>query len=155
MFLTEESLALVSSLAEAIIPETDTPGAITAGVPEYIDMILAEFSDDVERIRIRTQLEELGVSLRSIGARTLNDLTEKRRIAIVGALDAQAFGTGSTGGVPFDLPTGDPPLMRTIKAWTVAGYYTSEAGALEELHQPPFGLYRGDIPFDDVGRTWA
>lgn len=155
-FLSEDAFALVASLADAIIPETDTPGAAQAGVPEYIDMILAEFSEDAERVRVRTQLEELSAALRSIGARTLDDLPADRRLAVMSALDTQAFGGGEAGvDAPFDLPAGDPPLLRTIKAWTVAGYYTSEVGALEELHQPPFGLYHGDIPFEEVGKTWA
>lgn len=157
-FLSEDAFALVRGLADAIIPETDTPGAAQAGVPEYIDMILAEFSGDEERVRVRTQLRELGAALRSMDARTLDDLPAERRLAVMSALDEQAFGdSGGDAAVdaPFDLPGGDPPLLRTIKAWTVAGYYTSEVGALEELHQPPFGLYRGDIPFEEVGKTWA
>jgi hypothetical protein len=41
-FLTEEQAALVSELAEIIIPKTDTPGAIDAGVPAFIDGMLKE-----------------------------------------------------------------------------------------------------------------
>lgn len=157
-FLSGNAFALVESLADAIIPETDTPGAVQAGVPAYIDMILAEFSEDAERQRIRTQLEELGAGLRTVDARTLADLDADRRLSVLSALDAQAFGDAdrtATDEPPFDMPAGDPPLMRTIKAWTVAGYYTSEVGALVELHQPPFGMFRGDIPFEEVGKTWA
>lgn len=156
-FLSKDAFALVRGLADAIIPATDTPGAVQAGVPAYIDMILAEFSEDAERVRIHAQLDELGAAVRSIGAGTLDDLSADRRLDVMRALDAQAFGGGNgvADDAPFDLPAGDPPLLRTIKAWTVAGYYTSEVGALEELHQPPFGLFRGDIPLEEVGKTWA
>src|SRR6184192_968763 len=41
-FLNEEQAALVSELAEIIIPKTDTPGAIEAGVPSFIDGLLKE-----------------------------------------------------------------------------------------------------------------
>ncbi|WP_211211183.1 gluconate 2-dehydrogenase subunit 3 family protein, partial [Asticcacaulis biprosthecium] len=36
-FYTADELALVTFLADAIIPRTDTPGAVGAGVPAYMD----------------------------------------------------------------------------------------------------------------------
>src|SRR5215469_13545403 len=38
-FFTAEEYAAVSRLADLIIPPTDTPGAIAAGAPEYIDYV--------------------------------------------------------------------------------------------------------------------
>ena len=40
-FLTPTEFLLVSDLADCIIPRTDTPGAVDAGVPRYVDMLLA------------------------------------------------------------------------------------------------------------------
>ena len=37
--LSQEQYDLVSEIAEMIIPETDTPGAKTAKVDEFIDML--------------------------------------------------------------------------------------------------------------------
>ncbi len=45
--------------------------------------------------------------------------------------------------------------MRAMKELTVTGYYTSEIGQTVELRPVPFGEFRGDVPFDDVGRAWA
>ncbi|MDQ6698773.1 MAG: gluconate 2-dehydrogenase subunit 3 family protein, partial [Acidobacteriota bacterium] len=39
-FLTAHELAVVSRMADLIIPPTDTPGAVAAGVPQYIDSAL-------------------------------------------------------------------------------------------------------------------
>ncbi|MDX1547943.1 MAG: gluconate 2-dehydrogenase subunit 3 family protein [Rhodothermales bacterium] len=47
------------------------------------------------------------------------------------------------------------PFFAMIKELTLAGYYTSEIGATQELRDMPFGSYNGDIPFEDVGRAWA
>lgn len=41
-FFTSEERAHVAEYAEAIIPETDTPGAIEAGVPGWIEVILKD-----------------------------------------------------------------------------------------------------------------
>jgi hypothetical protein len=41
--------ALCSQLAEIIIPTTDTPGAIAAGVPQFIEFMVADWYTDTER----------------------------------------------------------------------------------------------------------
>ena len=47
-FLTTEQNELVTTLAELIIPETDTPGARAAKVNEHIDLVL---SDEIPEIQ--------------------------------------------------------------------------------------------------------
>ena len=49
-----------------------------------------------------------------------------------------------------------PPFFRQLKELTLAGYYTSEVGATEELQwlAAP-GRYDADVPLADVGRAWA
>ena len=53
-------------------------------------------------------------------------------------------------------PGDGPPFFRQLKELTVAGYYTSEAGATEELQwlAAP-GRYDADVPLAEVGRAWA
>jgi len=143
-------LNVLGSLAEAIIPTTDTPGAIDAGVPQYIEMMLEHFTPPDEVEVFRSQLDWVSSWLAQQDARSLEDVAEEKRNALLTALDDQAFGDGSSN----DLPPGEPALFAILKPLTVAGYYTSEIGATIELHQTPFETYR-DVPFDEIGKTWA
>src|SRR5919204_3077642 len=47
--LNRDQQALVTDIAEMIIPETDTPGAQSVKVPEFIDLILTEWADETEK----------------------------------------------------------------------------------------------------------
>ena len=148
--LTERDLEVLGSLADAIIPRTDTPGARDAGVPQYIEMILDKFTPPDRVETFRSQLDWVSSWLEKQDAHSLQDVAEEKRNALLTALDDQAFGAGKSN----ELPPGKPALFAILKPLTVAGYYTSQVGATQELHQTPFGSYE-DVPFDEVGKTWA
>ena len=141
---------ILGSLAEAIIPQTDTPGAREAGVPAYIEMMLEHFMPAEEAEVFRSQLDWVGSWVAKQGADSLEGVAEETRIALLTALDEQAFGSGESG----DLPPGEPVLFAILKPLTVAGYYTSEICATEELHKTPFSPQM-DVPFDEIGKSWA
>ena len=67
-----------------------------------------------------------------------------------GSMEAQ---TGTAGGPP--VPKA-PPFFRQLKELTLAGYYTSEAGATQELQwlAAP-GKWTADAPLSEIGRSWA
>src|SRR5467141_4865851 len=47
--LTPQQNETVATIAELIIPKTDTPGAREAGVPAFIDVMVADWGDDDQR----------------------------------------------------------------------------------------------------------
>lgn len=141
---------VLGSLTDAIIPRTDTPGAREAGVPEYIEMMLEHFTPAEQVQTFRAQLDWVSSWLAEQKASRLEDVVEKQRNALLVALDEQAFGNGASDG----LPPGEPALFAILKPLTVAGYYTSEIGATQELHKTPFSP-QNDVPFDEIGKTWA
>src|SRR5688500_20244655 len=44
--LTPAQMALVTALADTILPKTETPGAVEVGVPAFVDLLFAEWYPD-------------------------------------------------------------------------------------------------------------
>ncbi|GAB5535939.1 MAG: gluconate 2-dehydrogenase subunit 3 family protein [Rubricoccaceae bacterium] len=138
---------LLSALVDQIIPATDTPGAAEAGVPQFIDKMMTDWYDDEDRDAFLAGLAT--VDPRAEGGSFVG-LAEDARAELVAEMDTEAYEPR-----PDDAPPGQP-FFRQLKDLTLAGYYTSEVGATQELQwlAAP-GRYEADIPLSEVGRAWA
>jgi Gluconate 2-dehydrogenase subunit 3 len=144
--LSPAQLELVATVAEHIIPQTDTPGARAAGVHRFVDTLLSDHYPATERDRFLAGLADLDARAQSAHGQPFRQCSPEQRIALLGEMDARAF--ASSRGE-------DGWFFRRLKELTIVGYYTSEFGAMQELHVSPFGAYRGDIPYASVGRAWS
>jgi gluconate 2-dehydrogenase gamma chain len=95
--LTPWQHAMVATIAEHIIPETDTPGARAAEVDRFIDEMLAVHYSAAERDRFLAGLA--GVDMRALGAggRGFLESTFQEQRAVLTALDRETFGSGPAG----------------------------------------------------------
>jgi hypothetical protein len=158
--LTPDQFRLVRIIADHVIPTTDTPGAAEAGVHRFIDEMLTDFYTEEERTQFLAELAHVDDASRSVFGQPFARLDRGQQIELLGILDADAFpdeqedpdGVARTAA---RVAGGDPPFMRTMKELTISGYYTSQIGQTVELRPVPFGPYRGDVPFNEVGRAWA
>ena len=147
-FLSEDQAAIVSEVAERIIPATDTPGAKDVGVPEYIDLMMQDIygeEDQQQFVAGITQLEEMSQSEYGDG---FADLEPEQQDALLTKLEAAAQ----------EQKGGDTkPFFATMKELTLVGFCTSEVGATEVLqHVPVPGRYEGCITVEEAGgRAWA
>lgn len=138
--LTSDEGATVTVFAEAIIPETDTPGATAAGVPEFIDLIVGEWYDDDERAAFRAGLREVDARSRLAHGADFVDLDAAARTDVLREMEAEAMRLRGSGARP-------GPFFGTMKHLTLWGYYTSEVGAMEELaYQTIPGQFNGCVP---------
>ncbi len=129
LVLTDHQNAMITVLAELIIPETDSPGATGALVNRFVDVMLAEWFEEDEREEFLRGLVALdGRSVSTLGAPFLA-LEEAQRIVLLSGLDAEVAALREA-----HLPTEDH-FFRRMKWLTLYGYYTSEVGATEELQQ--------------------
>lgn len=136
---------LVATLAEHIIPATDTPGARAARVHAFIDALLADIFTADERDRFVAALADVDARARAAAGAVFVDCPTAQQVAILEALERDAAAGG--GGQPF---------FPWLKELTLVGYYTSEIGATQELRYVHVaGRYDGDVPYDEVGRAYS
>ncbi|MCY4170523.1 MAG: gluconate 2-dehydrogenase subunit 3 family protein [Bacteroidetes bacterium] len=147
--LTKGRYELVATLSELIIPETDTPGARTAKVQEFIDNMLTDWYDQDEVDEFLKGLEGIEERAKEFGGKSFIHIESNQQIDILSQMEEQAEQWKQAGEI------GPTPFFLTIKWITVTGYYTSEVGATQELHLNPMGVYKADIPYSEVGRAWA
>ena len=136
--------ALLTAIADRIIPETDTPGAAEAGVGDFIDMMIEHYYQPEERERLIAAIEQVDAhALRSRGTRFGELEPELMDSVLQDMLD------GKLDGV-------EPARFEEVKQLTLGGYYSSEIGmTVEQVYLPVPGRYDGAYPYEKVGRAFA
>src|SRR3989441_10334651 len=117
----------VATIAELIIPATDTPGARAAQVDRFIDLLLAEWATDDDRASFLKGLADVDARAHAAFGTDFLTATEAQRVTLLTQLDAaaQERRTAKTDA--------QPPFFQRMKFLTVFGYCTSEVGATAEL----------------------
>jgi hypothetical protein len=161
--LSDAQGAQVATIAEHIIPATDTPGARAAGVHRFIDTMLAEYYSPDERSALLAGLAEVDARARATKGKSFLELSTPEQRDVLALLDAEAYRRAPaaatnaaaaavrgqdaeesrTEGATADQGKKDPvrphpqperqPFFRTMKELTLLGYYTSQIGATQEL----------------------
>ena len=89
--LTPGQSELVATIAEHIIPATDTPGARAAGVQRFIDVILSDYYKDDERKKFLDGLAQLEARAeKELGAPFMK-ATSAKQLALLTAIDAESY----------------------------------------------------------------
>lgn len=142
-------LEKLTVVVDAILPRTDTPAASDVGVPGFIDRVLDDYAEPEERIRVLEGLDGLDDASRDATGVAFLEADPDRQVELLTALDAESVRAREDGYEPL-------PFFATIKEWTLLGYYTSRAGATQELQWLAMpGRWDADVPLSEVGRAWA
>jgi hypothetical protein len=129
--------ATVVTISDLIIPETDTPGAKAARVNEFIDLIVAEWYDQEEKSTFLTGLADVDRRSQSSFSKDFVDCSEKQQIQILNDLDEQSRveSEPTVRHRARNTASEEKPFFSMIKQLTLIGYYTSEIGFVQELHE--------------------
>lgn len=138
---TPDQRAQVSAISERIMPTTDTPGAITAGVPAFIEMMLADWYSPQERDDFMNGLGVIEGQAWVQYEKSFPALTPQQQDAIL----TMALQAGLGGD-----------FFNHCKQLTILGYYTSEVGCKQErVYVPVPGHYDGKYPYAQVRRVFS
>ncbi|WP_199553781.1 gluconate 2-dehydrogenase subunit 3 family protein [Sandaracinobacteroides hominis] len=140
---TASQRALMTQLSERVMPTTDTPGAIAAEVPAYIEKLLADWSFPEERKPIIAGLDAMDAASRAQFGKPGTEASAEQ----LDALLTQAMNDKLPGGSGFFEP---------FRQMVLTGYFTSEIGITQEREYLPVpGGYNGAYPVSEITKVFS
>jgi len=135
---------LVAAVSECIVPTTDTPGAIAAGVPALAEMMIADWYEPTDR---QDFMDGLGLLEGYAWVQF-----EKPFAGLAPEEQDHVLTLAMTGKIP-NLPAS---FFEHFRQLVLLGYYTSEIGCKQErVYLPVPGRYDGKFPYADVRRVYS
>ncbi len=137
-FFTPAERAIVDAACDTLIPRTDTPGAIDAGVPAFIDGMMTNWASDETRASFRSVIAGIDAAAKGFAA-----LPPADRAAQLAAYDRAAL-------------AGNDRAYRRFRELALMGYYLSEPGATQELrYELAPGVWEPRVAVTPETRAWA
>jgi glucoside 3-dehydrogenase (cytochrome c) hitch-hiker subunit len=140
LFLNPHQFKTVDSICEIIIPQTNTPGARAAKVPQFIDLLLAERETQMQN-QMTAGLRWLDRRSTELFGSDFVSASSEQQIDLLNRISSPDSSEDALGQVFF----------QRLKTLTVFGYYTSKEGLEQELgYAGPMGIgnYEGSVPVD-------
>lgn len=156
-YLTDPQRRIVAAMAEVVIPRTDTPGAIDAGVPRFIERMAGEWLNEQERGIFDAGVRDMETRIPAETGKPFDELDAAQQLRIMEDLEDAASDSAwySFGQVLRDFVS-DAPFVCQIKELTVWGFLTSEVGAKEFLRFNYIpGRFDGDLELDPEASEWV
>jgi hypothetical protein len=122
--LTAAQLETVATLAELIIPTTETPGARAALVHQFVDNVMAN-ARPADKERFVSGLTWLDSRSTALYGKPFTGATAAQQTELLTKLAAPS------GQAAEDQP--GVPLFTAMKGLTIAGYYSTKIGLEQEL----------------------
>ena len=146
-FFTSDQYKFISRIANLIIPETDTPGALGVGAPNFIDMMLADWASPNRQLDFVKGLHEIDLRAKNAGLESFLVCSAEQQELILREIDKEFFDKNS-----------NVSYFGMIKKIVLFAYYSSEVGATLELNfQRIPGDYLPCVPLseDSYASFWS
>lgn len=143
--LSASHMVLLTALVDTIIPQTDTGGAVAAGVPATLASLVKDWGDTNFQSYWTSGMDALSKTLDARAGQSFANMSPKQREALLGKFDAEVYS---------DKISDD--FYKDMKRTAATAYYMSEIGASEELaYEAVPGEWIGCVPLSDFPKTWA
>jgi len=140
---TPAQRALMTALSERILPATDTPGAIEAGVPTYIEKLLADWAVPEDRVPIIKGLDAIEARSQGDYRLSASKASPKQQDALLTLAMKDEIDDGAD-------------FFEAFRQMVIVGYYTSEIGITQEREYLPVpGEYNGAYLYSQVNKVYS
>ena len=144
-FLNQHQFDMTKRIADIIIPESDTPGALSAIVHQFIDIMLYGWASPKTQDKFIQYFSNMDQRSKSNFGKNFSDLNRQQQFQLLVKLDKESFADISSN-----------VFFKEFKALIIFSYYSSEEGASIELKYDRIpGEYAECISLDSVGRGWS
>lgn len=133
--LDVHAAALVTIVADHIIPASETPGASDAGVVAFVDHMLGAWYAVADRDRFLAGLADLDVRSRARGGVSFAMRDAAAQHSLLEVIDDEVTALRTAQGA-----SANGHWFAMLKYLTVWGYCTSERGMRETLHTWPMPM---------------
>jgi hypothetical protein len=135
--LSADEARTLSAACERIMPTTDTPGAVAAGVPQFIDRAMSNWAPPADVQKLKAGLAAIDAEARAKFGAAFATLTAAQQDQVLSGVQTQ-------------------PYFFQLRGLVTDGYFTSEIGATKALRYDPVpGAFHGCVPVNTIGRGWA
>ncbi len=148
----EDQVALITEVADTIIPSTKTPGAKAAKVEEFIIRVVRDCYPKEDQEHFYAGLAKLNADCKAASGKDFlqASATERKDALTKCMLEADQERKANRG------KKAPNPFFFMIKELTTTGYFTSKIGATEALEYLPIpGKFDGCMPLSPNQKTWA
>lgn len=147
-FLQLDQINLISSIAESILPKTDTPGAIDLHVPEFIDLMLKDNYSPSDQKTFKEGLVSFKQNALAKFSNTFEICNQEEKTKLLKEEETKSFEHYSNSH--------KKTFYLILKELTILGYYTSEYVMTNMLdYHPVPGRYEGCIPITENDRLYV
>lgn len=147
----------IAAMSEIIIPTTDTPGAIEAGVPRFIELMVADWMNEQERRGFMFGLEAMEKATCEDFSTAFYELHSQQQLSILEQMERAAMDSPwyQPGNVRRAFIS-DAPFICMVKELTIWGFFTSKIGASEVLRYNAMPMrFDGHLPLAPGDSSWA
>ncbi len=145
-FFNSTQRQAIFAASERIIPRTDTPGAVDAGVPRFIELMVSDWLMQEEREIFMQGLQDL--IDQSDG--DFSALSESKQLALLELFESRATDSNwYQFANTLRVWDESAPFICQLKELTVLGFLLSEIGARQFLQINPMGIFDGSYPLSE------
>jgi len=156
LFFSPTEASTVASLVDAILPRTDTPGALDVKVDVFIDRVIAKTYNEKGQENMRTEIAAFNSGCETDFGAPFHELDQEQKEAVLKSAEESS---GNFNPNIWGKTVGEQEpvkFYRSLKSMAIWAYFTSEEIGENVLNYLPVpGVYEGCKAVSEIGNRWS